>query len=320
MSDIDFNLMPVFEALYEERRVGRAAVRLGLTQSAVSQALGRLRHALNDQLFLRSSEGLVPTARAQQLAASMHALLSQWRDACRPPLFDPATSTREFRIVAGSYIGEMLLPPIIASLTHRAANIGLRVWNMSSNVGEWLENGMIDMAIGTFEHLPKRVRSHRLFGHPYVWYARREHPTAFSLRSIEEVLALPRVELDAGEGPVSAKGLWQEGGIRRRAAADVQSMLPAATQHRASPVPRLYLHQWRVALEVVGKTDLLALMPERLAVIGGQEFGTAVLTQFTPVVTSDPSLIWDETQTNDPGNRWLRDLILETVGEGAAAR
>jgi hypothetical protein len=54
--------------------------------------------------------------------------------------------------------------------------------------------------------------------------------------------------------------------------------------------------------------------------MGAEEFGTAVLTQFTPVVTSDPSLIWDETQTNDPGNRWLRDLILETVGEGAAAR
>jgi DNA-binding transcriptional LysR family regulator len=99
MADIDYNLLPVFEALFEERRVGKAASRLNVTQSAVSQALGRLRHALNDQLFLRSPHGLVPTARAMEIAPLLHDTLARWREACRPSGFDPASSAREFRIV-----------------------------------------------------------------------------------------------------------------------------------------------------------------------------------------------------------------------------
>jgi DNA-binding transcriptional LysR family regulator len=135
MADIDYNLLPVFEALFEERRVGKAASRLNVTQSAVSQALGRLRHALNDQLFLRSPHGLVPTARAMEIAPLLHDTLARWREACRPSGFDPASSAREFRIVAGNYVGEILLPPIIAALRERSETLRLRVWNMSSQRG-----------------------------------------------------------------------------------------------------------------------------------------------------------------------------------------
>ena len=138
MCDLDFNLMPVFEALYEERRVGRAALRLGVTQSAVSQALGRLRHALNDQLFLRSAQGLVPTARARELAPLVRDVLARWREAARPGHFDPRLSSREFRIVVGSYVGELVLPDIIANLQKASDTVRLRVWNMSSHLGAFL--------------------------------------------------------------------------------------------------------------------------------------------------------------------------------------
>jgi len=315
MADIDFNLMPVFEALYEERRVGRAALRLGRTQSAVSQALGRLRQTFDDPLFLNSANGLVPTARARDLAPVLGELLAAWRNACRPSTFDYSTSTREFRIVAGSYIGEVVLPRVIAALDRMSGTLKLRVWNMSRHLGAWLEAGMVDMAIGTFEHLPKRIVAQPLFEHDYVWIARQGHPTASALRSVEDVLSLPRVEMDAGEGPVSSTGVWSEGGITRRAAADAHALLPTPAGPSDPSAVRLHLHQARVALEIVGRTDLVAFVPERLAIAAAPQFGVEILHQFPPVPTLDVSLIWDETQTNDPGNKWMRQLIVDAVGE-----
>jgi len=319
MSDIDFNLMPVFEALYEERRVGRAAMRLGVTQSAVSQALGRLRFALNDQLFLRSSQGLIPTARAQDLAPLVREVLRQWRAACRPEQFAPSRNDREFRIVVGSYVGELLLPDIIARIQKQSETLRLRVWNLSSHLGEWLEAGLIDMAIGSFETLPKRMTSHVLFPHRYVWIARRGHPVAFSLRSVEDAIAMPRLEMDAGEGPVSSGGFWREGGITRRSVADVHSLLSPGPDRGVRPTIRFFLHQWRVAFELVGSTDLLAFMPERLAASASGEYGIDVLDQFPPVHSTDLSLIWHEAQTNEPGNRWMRQLIIESVSRSVLA-
>jgi DNA-binding transcriptional LysR family regulator len=315
MADIDYNLLPVFEALFEERRVGRAALRLNVTQSAVSQALGRLRHALGDQLFLRSAEGLVPTARAMALAPLLHDTLARWRDACRPRRFEPAHSDREFRIVAGNYVGEALLPPILRSLQGHSDSVRLRVWNMSSQLGDWLENGMVDMALGSFDQLPKRISAHPLLRQPYVWIARRDHPVAFTVRSVEEALALPRLDMDSGEGPVSTSGVWQAGSIRRRAVVDYRAMLPSRTAATAQSPARFSLHQWRVALEIVGHTDLLAFVPRRLAQIGVEAHGIAIVSAIPSTFSTDLSLVWDETQTNEPSNRWLRDLIIDAVAQ-----
>jgi len=313
MADIDYNLLPVFEALYEERGVGRAAVRLGLTQSAVSQSLGRLRHSLNDQLFLRSARGVVPTARAQELAPLVRETLARWRDACRPDSFDAVGSRREFRIVVGNYVGEMLLPDIIAKIQSESDTIRLRIWNMNSHVGEWLESGMVDVAIGSFEEVPRRVKAQPLFHHRYVWVVRRGHELATSLHSLDQVLAQPRVELDAGEGPVTNRGFWQSGGLRRRAVADVQAMLSGQAVGDHQSVIRFSLHQWRVVLEIVGKSDLFAFLPERIAATHSATYGVTVLDQFEPIPSSSLSMIWDDTQTNEPGNRWLRGLIARSV-------
>jgi len=82
---------------------------------------------------------------------------------------------------------------------------------------------------------------------------------------------------------------------------------------------RFHLHQWRVAFDLVGKTDLLAFMPERLVASGAGEYGAVVLRQFPPVFSSDLSVTWRATQTNEPGNRGLRNLIVKSVGQTADA-
>jgi len=102
MVNIDLNLLRIFDILYDERSVTRAAAHLFFTQSAVSHALARLREVLGDPLFLRIPSGLQPTERAQQLAPRLRVALAEIRSAVAPPMFDPAKTRQHFVIAAGS--------------------------------------------------------------------------------------------------------------------------------------------------------------------------------------------------------------------------
>src|SRR5882757_3816478 len=106
MMNIDLNLLRIFDILYDERNVTRAASRLFLTQSAVSHALARLRDVLGDPLFVRIPSGLQPTVRAHQLAPRLRVSLAEIRSAVAPSMFDPATTRRRFTISAGSYFSK----------------------------------------------------------------------------------------------------------------------------------------------------------------------------------------------------------------------
>src|ERR1700741_3459721 len=101
MNAIDLNLLRVFDALLEEGSVTRAGSRLGLSQSAVSHSLNRLRALLGDDLFLRTSSGIRPTARATEIGPEVHAALRQIQSALSVKSFDPATTEQSFTIMAG---------------------------------------------------------------------------------------------------------------------------------------------------------------------------------------------------------------------------
>src|SRR5690349_19729506 len=123
----NLNLLRVLDVLLAERSVTRAGSRLGLAPSAVSHALGRLRHALNDELFVRGPAGMRPTARALELGAQVHASMAQLQAALAPSDFDPATTQRRFRVVAGAYAASVLAPPIAARLAAQAPHAALAV-------------------------------------------------------------------------------------------------------------------------------------------------------------------------------------------------
>src|SRR5215208_2301644 len=114
MAGLDLNLALVLHALLAERRVSRAAKRLGLSQSATSHALSRLRSALGDPLVVRAPHGVVPTARALSIAAPLaDGLELLEKSLLSPPRFDPATTARRFRIAATDYVEFLLLPRLI---------------------------------------------------------------------------------------------------------------------------------------------------------------------------------------------------------------
>src|ERR1700740_2546411 len=110
---IDLNLLHIFDVLLDERSVTRAGARLGLSQSAVSHALNRLRHTFADELFRRTARGMTPTPRALEIGPRVHAALTQLQAAVSPSTFDPATTERRFVLVSGAYACAIFVPALV---------------------------------------------------------------------------------------------------------------------------------------------------------------------------------------------------------------
>jgi len=298
MQGVDLNLLPVFQVLFEERRVGRAALRLNLSQSAVSHALSRLRDALGDQLFVRAPAGLVPTSRAIALAPVVNEVLVSLGHALAQEQYDASASRRCFRVAMARYVGDVLAPPLIATALQQSPGCSFEIWNKEIDVLDLLDSRILDYAIGSFTELPSRFRSATLLHERAVWIAREDHPTAFSLTSLEEALALPRVEILSSSAGLHRTEIWTNPDRRlRRALAD-------------APPPIVAINMSRSAVDIVSRSDLVAMVPERVAKawkgprvrrmpLKGESFFTEV------------RLVWSQTSDQDAANRWLRNLTLE---------
>jgi len=164
MMDIDLNLLRIFDILYDERNVTRAAARLFLTQSAVSHALARLRDVLGDPLFMRIPSGLQPTERAHQLAPRLRVALAEIRSAVATPTFDPAKTRQRFVISAGSYFCALIVPNLIRLAHKFAPGISLQIVNVGTEIVHALDQQRIDLALSAFDKIPARFRSEVLFG------------------------------------------------------------------------------------------------------------------------------------------------------------
>src|SRR5262249_7858419 len=157
------NLLRVFDALVEERSVTRAGERLGLTQSAISHALNRLRYVLDDDLFVRGADGMHPTMRASEIAPRLRQGLRQLQVAIAPSAFRRAESGRRFTPACPDHVAMALVPRLMARLRHEAPRATLRIHPTSLGVAEPLDSGLVDVALGNFGRIPERFASEALF-------------------------------------------------------------------------------------------------------------------------------------------------------------
>src|SRR3954453_1654714 len=155
-NSLDLNLLRVLDALLEERSATRAGERLGLSQSAVSHALNRLRFALRDELFMRSALGLEPTARALQIGGRVRQGLLQLQIAVTDGGVAPASTDRQFVIACSDYASAAIVPGLMARLRDRAPGASLRVVPSHAGVAEALQTGRVDLGIGSFPPHPPR--------------------------------------------------------------------------------------------------------------------------------------------------------------------
>ena len=176
---IDLNLLIVFDALMQEHNLTRAGRRLGLSQPATSHALARLRHMLNDELFVRAPDGMQPTPRAQQMAEPIRDALRVLRLALEPETFDPAQSSRGFTLAVNNYAARAVVPTLARKVAETAPNVTLDIKPVGLiNVLDQLDAGGVDVALSRLVDGGERFKCVRITDDDYVALLDRQHPAA----------------------------------------------------------------------------------------------------------------------------------------------
>lgn len=303
LAAIDLNLLVALDQLLEHRSVRAAARVAGVTPSAMSHTLARLRVLLDDALLVRAGAGLVTTPRADALVAPVRDALAAVRTALTPPdAFDPSTSTRSFRVVCTDHVSTVLLPRVAARLCVAAPGAALHERPLLPSVMDELRAGEVDVAVGIFPEAPPEMRSRRLFSDGFVTVCRPEHP-----RLRDGALTLERF-LAEGHLLVAPRGtpvgtidtLLAERGLARRVVRTVPHFLSALWQ--------------------VGNDDLLLTVSRRL--VAEVEGRLPLLVHPTPLPVEDYVLaaVWHPRLDRAPEDAWFRSLLVQSAGELGGAR
>ncbi len=312
---LDLNLLRVFDALFEERSVTRAGHRLHVTQSAVSHALARLRDILGDELFIKGPDGMTPTAKARAVGPRLRAGLLELQAALTTDAFDPATTEYHYTIAADAYATAVLLPRVIGRVRSVAPGIDIRITPGTAEAMEALDTGRLDLAISAYGRVPERLGLHELLRDRLVWVLRADHPMAQGPLTLERLASLPHlVRALTDEDTEAVDGIIVERGLERRVAQDGDEALTDALADigRQRQI-RLTVPSTHAALEIVGETDLAALVPWRMAAALAGHYRLTMLEPPYPGPETQLSMIWHLHHGSDPASKWLRDLIAEVA-------
>ena len=308
--NLDLNLLRVLDVLLEERSVTRTGARLGLTQSAVSHALNRLRYNLNDELFIRGPAGMQPTPRAVEMGPQVHAALNQLQSALSPADFDPATSERRFSVVAGPYASAILAPPVVSRLAEAAPHVDLFIAEMAPDILERMDARRIDFMVGGVLAAPERFAHEPMLSEELVWVVRADHPlTHRNHVDLEALVSTPHVAISK-----SLPGLIDDGTERRafvsRASWEDNGALAAAltaaglSRRVGVTVPDTYS-----ALVIASLSDMAALIPRRLALLSAQSGRVKLIDPPYESPTVDVTLLFLKERLAEPAIAWMRDTI-----------
>lgn len=314
LRSLDLNLLPVLEALLEERSVTRAAARLALTQSAVSHALNRLRHALDDELFVRGPSGMQPTPRALEIGAGVQRAVAQLRSALEPARFDPRETDARFTLGGSGYASSILLPKVLARLAVQAPGAELRVRQSPGTAAEDLDSGRIDLVIGAFSRVPERFWFEPLFSDRMVWALRAGHPAAADgSLTLQTLAALPQLVLASAEEEQVVSGSVVAHGLERRVIWDDGGVLQAELDARGlKRTIALTLPDAHAALAVAARSDLAVLAPQRLAESLAQAWGLRLFPPPYPSTAVEIGALWRK-DLDSPARAWFRSLLSEAA-------
>jgi DNA-binding transcriptional LysR family regulator len=295
LAGFDLNLLKAFDALYAERHVTHAGQRIGLSQSAMSGALTRLRELLNDELFVRSPTGMQPTPRADDLAGPIAASLRLMRSVIEDDGFDPAEADHIVTIAMTDYAAFVLLPPLLARLAVEAPYLEVRVRGIfgKDEVVDLLDSGEANLAISVPVDASARILMRPLLQEGFACIARAGHP-AFADGAGVGAFAAASHLLVSPEGD-------RTGLVDRKLAA-------LGFERRVV----LSLPQFLVAPFVVANTDLVATLASRVATrFAAANLGISVYQP--PVTLADwpLAMMWHRRADDHAAMHWLRERIAE---------
>lgn len=292
LRSIDLNLLVIFDALMAEKSITRAAKTIGMTPSAVSHALQRLRQTFSDPLFERSQTGMRPTRRARELVGFVRAALHSLQHGISQQLeFDPATSSRSFSIRQSAFMSDCLMPRLCARVRAEAPGVRLVVGQLPEDEDAY-EAGDLQLR-GAGRVLGRDFRRQRIWRDSFVLAARQDHPVAAKKTlTEEELLELPFLDVASAiidrrtlDEVLRAKGL-----VRR-------TMVTTPTLAGV--------------IAVLEHTDLCAILPRRWVMLYSAPNALAMLPLPFGGIEYAVDMVWHASDEKDSGHRWLRRLIAQ---------
>lgn len=294
LSKIDLNLLVVLDVLLREKSVKRTADRLNLTSSAVSHALKRLRLLFDNELLVRDGRRMVPTVRGQGLAETLPPLLAQVEHALATPApFDPATSTRSFRLAAPDFISP-LLPHLLKVISEEAPGVSLELAAFSPTAALDLNQGRYDAVIAPSFRQTDEVRGVELGSWPWVTFGRKDHPGLVDW-SLENWAKFPHLQVSAsspsGRNPI-----------------DLAASKLGVTRNIGAVVP-----YFSMAAPIISETNMLLTVPSVAMRDSAEVYGLAErdLPFDMPPITL--SLFHSAKFGDEPEIRWFRTLVANVV-------
>lgn len=298
--NVDLNLLVALESLLSERNVTRAAQRLGLSQPAMSAALARLRTLFNDPLLLRTSRGMLPTAKGVELAAPVKQVLDEiGRIIRQADAFDPARAEVTFTITASDYVEFTVLPRLVDHIEAHAPGCRLAVRPINfASLPEQLERGEVDLALVGATNAPENARLRPLYPERFVCAVRRDHPRAAKQISLDEFCSLQHVLISPSGGAFVA-----------------QTDAALAVLGRSRSV-RLSVPHFLLIPEILARSDMMAVLPERLARAHADRLQVMEVPFELPPFTI--AEVWHERTHRDPARVWLRQSLAELMEKDSA--
>lgn len=312
---LDLNLLRVFDEVMSERNLTRAARNLSMTQPAVSNALKRLRDALDDELLVRSGYGVEPTPRALELWPVVRQALVDLRTAITADEFDPSAARDSFVLAMADATAALLMPPLVQTLETVAPGVSLRVRPLTTRDPRGLlANKELDFAIGYFpvavtaitqramqEGSPDAIEHQRLYGSEYVCVMRKGHPL--------------------GDGPMtldtycSARHLLVS--FSGRPFGFVDEALGALKRTRRVV---LTVNQFFTAGQVVANSDLLTVLPAHFVASTGIADALDVRPLPLEVPQVHVDMLWHHRQQARPAHTWLRHVLVDAAAAAFKSR
>jgi DNA-binding transcriptional LysR family regulator len=289
---IDLNLLVVFDVLFDERSVTRAARRLAVTQPTMSGSLKRLRQAFSDQLFLRTSRGILPTPRAEALAESIKDLIASVQTLMTPKAFDPMTAEATIRICGGDYVQHAIISPFIRALRSAAPKVQVTVVPRLADdaMTELSARGEMDIAITSREAVAPDLTSRLLLRERYLCVVRRKHPLKAGRISLGQLCAFDHL-------------LVNPSGDRLSQAFDTTLAKQRLRRRIAVTVPTYHL-----LFDILESDDFIAFVPEGLC---QGRAGLKVVKPDLSLPSVDVLASWHPRLNEDAQHKWLRELLVK---------
>ena len=293
LRSVDLNLLPALEALLRRRHVTRAAEEVGLSQPAMSHMLARLRRVLGDDLLVRGPSGLSLTARAQEIAPRVAALLNAARAIYRPPPFEVSELRRVLHVAAADLHTILFFPELMAQIREKAPGIELAVHNYTRDVFKRLDDGSVDLVFADAETpLPPGAVSTVIGEDRYALVMREKHPAAEKRWTAADYAKWDSVVVSIfGDGASDVDATLAKAGVARR--------IGLTTPH------------FMASLAVVSTTNMIATTSLVFATRYAKTLRLIVRKPPLPEIRFTSTIIGSALRMNDPAISWFCALVKE---------